>query len=283
MKYLDLILSNKNAVFGLPLLLVILCAGIFGPLVTPSDPFEMNLSNQVLPPFWLEGGSYSFPLGTDQFGRDLFSRIIYGCRASLAVGIIAVLISAVIGVMIGLMSGFFRGIIDEILMTIIDVQMAFPFFLLALVISFLLGPSIQNTIVALGIAGWVTFARVTRGEVMTVKEREYVLAANSVGCSTFRILTKHILPQLLTPIIILSTLQIGRVIIVESGLSFLGMGIQPPIPTWGNMMSEGREYMLNAWWYSTFPGLAVTLAVLAFNITGDWLRDLFDPKSKLRN
>ena len=222
-------------------------------------------------------------LGTDQFGRDLLTRIMVGGRATLIVGLLSVIFSGFIGIPIGLLSGYNRGRLDEFIMAIADVQLAFPFLLLVLVISFLLGPSLQNTIIALGIAGWVPYARVTRGEVLSIREHDYVWAAKSIGCHPIRIICKHLFPQVITPLIIVATLQMAWILVIESALSFLGMGVQAPTPSWGNMLSEGRVHLMTSWWYATFPGLAITFTVLGLNLIGDWIRDVFDPKSRLRN
>ena len=280
---LRLFLGSRSAKSGVPIVLLVVVVAVFAPVIGPQDPFEHNLYQRVQPPFWQTGGNISYPLGTDQFGRDLLSRIFMGGRASLAVGVSAVLLSGLIGVPLGLVSGYAGSRVDEVIMALVDVQMAFPFLLLALVVIFLLGPSLQNLVIALGFAGWVTYARVVRGEVLSVKEREFVVAARAIGSRHSRIVFRHILPQVVTPLIIVATLQIAWMIVIEAALSFLGLGVQPPTPTWGNMLADGREYMLDAWWFPTFPGLAIVITVLGINTLGDWLRDIFDPRSALRN
>ncbi len=280
---LRLFLTSRAALTGVPIVFIVVLAAIFAPYITPNDPFEHHLSRRVEPPFWLKEGSIARPLGTDQFGRDLLSRIFLGGRASLIVGVSAVFLAVVIGVPLGLLSGYARGLVDESIMAFVDVMLAFPFLLLAMVIVFLLGPSLTNVVIALGAAGWVTYTRVVRADVLSLREREFVVAAKSIGCNEIRIIARHIFPQIVTPLIVVATLQLAGFIVVEAALSFLGMGIQPPTPTWGNMLAEGREYMLNAWWYATFPGLAIMITVLGFNTVGDWLRDILDPRSHLRN
>ncbi len=277
------LLRSPGALFGVPVVLLVIVTALFAPYVSPHDPFEQNLSLRLQPPFWEEGGELSRPLGTDQFGRDLFSRIILGGRASIIVGVSAVLLSALLGIPIGLIAGYSRGRVDEVIMAIADVQYSFPFIFLALVLSYLLGPSLHNTVLALGFAGWVTYARVTRGEVLSIRERDYILAARAIGCSTTRTIVRHVLPQVVTPLIVVGTLQTAWMIVVEASLSYLGMGVQPPTPSWGNILAEGRLHMLNSWWYATFPGIAITITVLGLNMLGDWLRDVLDPRSRLRS
>ena len=277
------LLRSPGALFGVPVVLLVSITALFAPYVTPHDPFEQDLSLRLQPPFWEEGGELSRPLGTDQFGRDLLSRIILGGRASIIVGVSAVLLSALLGIPIGLIAGYSRGRVDEVIMAIADVQYSFPFIFLALVLSYLLGPSLHNTVLALGFAGWVTYARVTRGEVLSIRERDYILAARAIGCSTTRTIVRHVLPQVVTPLIVVGTLQTAWMIVVEASLSYLGMGVQPPTPSWGNILAEGRLHMLNSWGYATFPGIAITVTVLGLNMLGDWLRDVLDPRSRLRS
>ena len=282
-KRLPRLLRSPGALFGVPVVLLVVIAALFAQYVSPHNPFEQDLSLRLQPPFWEEGGEFSRPLGTDQFGRCLFSRIILGGRASIIVGVSAVLLSALIGIPIGLIAGYSRGRVDEVIMAIADVQYSFPFLFLALVLSYLLGPSLHNTVLALGFAGWVTYARVTRGEVLSIRERDYILAARAIGCSTTRTVVRHVLPQVVTPLIVVGTLQTAWMIVVEASLSYLGMGVQPPTPSWGNILAEGRLHMLNSWWYATFPGIAITITVLGLNMMGDWLRDVLDPRSRLRS
>ncbi|PYN28915.1 MAG: peptide ABC transporter permease, partial [Candidatus Rokuibacteriota bacterium] len=247
----------------------------------PHDPLAVNISHRLAPPAWMEGGSPPHPLGTDQVGRDLLARVIYGGRISLVIGVAAVLISATIGVLLGLAAGYFGAGVDWTIMTAINVLLTFPFVLLALAVIAVLGASLGNMIVVLGVAGWPIYARVVRAETMAIREREFILAGRALGMSHARIIFRQILPNLLSPIVVIATLQVAQVIVLESFLSFLGLGVQPPTPAWGNMLGEGRVYMLNSWWIAAFPGLAIFLTTLVINLMGNALRDWFDPHMKL--
>jgi ABC-type dipeptide/oligopeptide/nickel transport system permease subunit len=259
------------------LLLAIVAAAVFAPWVSPHDPLAVNIRHRLAPPVWMEGGTTQHLLGTDQVGRDLLSRMIYGGRVSLVVGVAAVLLSATIGVLLGLGAGYFGGRPDWTIMTAINVMLTFPFVLLALAVIAVLGPSLGNMIIVLGAAGWPIYARIIRAETMAIREREFVLAGRALGMSHARIIFRQILPNLISPIVVIATLQVAQVIILESFLSFLGLGIQPPTPAWGNMLGEGRVYMLNSWWIATFPGLAIFLTTLVINLMGNALRDWLDP------
>ena len=219
--------------------------------------------------------------GTDPVGRDLLSRMIYGGRVSLVVGVAAVLMSATIGVLLGLGAGYFGGRVDWTIMTVINVMLTFPFVLLALAVIAVLGPSLVNMIIVLGVAGWPIYARVIRAETLAIREREFVLAGRALGMSHLRLVFRQIVPNLMSVIVVIATLQVAQVIILESFLSFPGLGIQPPTPAWGNMLGEGRVYMLNSWWIATFPGLAIFLTTLVINLMGNALRDWLDPHLKL--
>ena len=261
--------------------LLVVASAVFAPQISPHDPLAVNIRHRLAPPAWMEGGAPQHLLGTDQVGRDLLSRIIYGGRVSLLVGAGSVLIAATIGVLLGLGAGYFGGRTDWIIMTGINVMLTFPFVLLALAVIAVLGPSLTNMILVLGVAGWPIYARVIRAETMAIREREFVLAGRALGMSHTRIVFRQIAPNLVSVIVVIATLQVAQVIIFESFLSFLGLGIQPPTPAWGNMLGEGRVYMLNSWWIATFPGLAIFLTTLVINLMGNALRDWLDPHLKL--
>jgi peptide/nickel transport system permease protein len=260
------------------ILLALVVTAIFAPQVAPHNPTRERLIDRLLPPVWAEDGEWQYILGTDHLGRDLLSRIIYGSRVSLVVGFTAVIIGGVLGTALGVIAGFFGGPSDEIIMALADMQLAFPTILLAIAIIAVLGPSFANLVMVIGISGWVTYARVARGQVLSLREKEFVEAIRAQGGSRLRIIWRHILPNTLAPLIVVATLDLARTIILESTLSFLALGIQPPTPSWGGMLSDGREYLLSAWWIATFPGVALMLTALSFNRLGDWLRDLTDPR-----
>jgi peptide/nickel transport system permease protein len=262
-------------------LLFMLGAALLAPLLAPHSPEEQSLIHRLQPPVWEAGGESEFLLGTDHLGRDILSRMLYGARISLAIGFFAVIIGSLTGSVIGMVAGYAGGWIDEVLMTIADMQLAFPFILLAIAIIAVLGPSKDalplNLVILVGISGWMTYARVCRGLVLSLKEREFVQSVRALGGSDKRILFLHLLPNMLSPIVVLATLDLARLIVLESTLSFLGLGVQPPNPSWGGMLGEGRQYLDTAWWISTFPGLAIMLTTLAISRGGDWLRDVLDP------
>ena len=267
----------RLGVLGGFLILILLITAIFTPWLAPHDPYEQDIMNRLLPPVWMKGGSSDFPLGTDYLGRELLSRIMYGTRVSLVVGVSAVILQVVIGVFLGLLAGYYGGRIDSIISFMVNVMMGFPFILLAMSLVAVLGPSLQNIIIALGFTGWPVFTRVVRIETIKLREQEFVLAATTLAFKTKRILARHILPNLLPTVLVIGTVEIARAIIRESLLSFLGLGIQPPTPSWGTMLAEGRDYMLMQWWLAAYPGLAIFMAALGINLLGDALRDLLDP------
>ena len=258
-------------------LLLIVASAALAPWISPHDPLAVNIRHRLAPPAWMDGGSVQHLLGTDQVGRDLLSRMIYGGRVSLVAGVAAVLMSATIGVLLGLGAGYFGGRADWTIMTVINVMLTFPFVLLALAVIAVLGPSLPNMILVLGVAGWPIYARAIRAETMAIREREFVLAGRALGMSHLRIVFRQVVPNLVSVIVVIATLQVAQVIVLESFLSFLGLGIQPPTPAWGNMLGEGRVYMLNSWWIATFPGLAIFLTTLVINLMGNALRDWLDP------
>ena len=263
-----------SAVF---MLLTVLSA-VLASVISPYDPVRQALRARLTDPTWFpKEGKRQYLLGTDHVGRDILSRVIHGSRVSLIVGFAAVIIGTLLGGSLGLLSGYAGGIVDEAIMLVADAQLAFPFILLAIGIIAVLGPSFANLIIVVGISGWVTYARVIRATVLSLKEREFVLAIRGLGGSTWRVLLTHILPNTFSPLLVVATLELARTIILESTLSFLGLGVQPPTPSWGGMMSEGREYLDSAWWISTFPGLVLMLTALVVSRVGDWLRDVLDP------
>jgi peptide/nickel transport system permease protein len=262
------------------LLLLIVASAILAPWVAPTDPLAVDIRHRLAPPSWMAGGTRDNVLGTDQVGRDLLSRVVHGGRVSLVVGVAAVLISASLGVLLGLGAGYVGGRTDVVIMTVINVMLTFPFILLALAVIAVLGPSLVNMIVVLGVADWPLYARVVRAETRSIRERDFIAASRALGLGHFRIVFRQILPNLVSTIVVIATLQVARVIILESFLSFLGLGIQPPTPAWGNMLGEGRVYMLNSWWIAAFPGLAIFVTTLAINLMGNALRDWLDPHMK---
>ena len=281
LRWLRSLLRSPVGLLGFVLVAAAVVLALGAPLIAPHDPTEFNLRSRLLPPSWL-GGEPGFFLGTDQLGRDLLSRLIFGSRISLLVGVLGVSISMLIGVTLGLISGYMGGLIDNIISRVIDTFMAIPFILLALAVVGVVGTGGGNSliilIVVLGLTGWITFARVVRGEVLSVKNLEYVEAANALGQYRNMVLLRHVLPNVTASIIVLATLQIATVIIAESSLSFLSLGVQPPTVTWGIMLADGRDHLATSWWLSTFPGIAITLTTLGMILLGDWLRDVLDPR-----
>jgi peptide/nickel transport system permease protein len=262
-------------------LLVIVAITIFAPWIAPHDPLAVDIRHRLSPPAWMPGGTVEHLLGTDQVGRDLLARMIFGGRVSLVVGVTSVLLSATIGVLLGLAAGYFGGNTDWTIMTVINVVLTFPFVLLALAVIAVLGPSLTNMIIVLGVAGWPIYARVVRAETLAIRERDFVMAGRALGMGHTRLVFRQIAPNLVSTIVVIATLQVAQVIILESFLSFLGLGVQPPTPAWGNMLGEGRLYMLNSWWIATFPGLAIFVTTLVINLMGNALRDWLDPHLKL--
>lgn len=265
---------------GITILLFVLGA-VFAPQITTHDPTRGNLRLRLDPPAWFEGGNWDYPLGTDAQGRDLLTRIIFGARISLLVGILSVGISILVGVALGAVAGYFRGWVDNVVSRFADLLLAFPFLIFAIGVMAFLGPGFNNLILALTFKGWVEFFRLARGEMLAEKTKEYVEAAVVTGQSHTAIIVKEILPNIIQSVFVLGTLRMGYMIITEASLSFLGLGIQPPTPAWGTMVAAGRDYMLVAWWVTTFPGIAILLLVLAINLFGEGLRDILDPRLKI--
>jgi peptide/nickel transport system permease protein len=218
------------------------------------------------------------PLGTDELGRDILSRILYGSRTTLLIAAGAVILGGAVGTLLGIIAGYYRGIVDRILMRVVDIQLALPLMLLALLVVAAVGASTQNLVIVLALTSWLRYARIIRGQVLALREREFILSAHAIGAGTWRIMIKHLLPNVMTPVLVIATLELARIIIMDAALSFLGLGVQPPSPSWGRMLADGRVYITTAWWIVTFPGLAILLTVLSVNLLGDWLRDYFDPK-----
>lgn len=274
-------LRRGSGLFNVGVLLVVGAAALTAPWITGRDPMFGEPAKRLRPPAWYAVGTSEHPLGTDQLGRDVYTRLVYGSRISLIVGLGTVLISAVLGSAVGLVAGYFEGRIGTGLMRLADIQLAFPFLLLALAVVAAVGAGLLNVILILGIAGWATFARVVRAQVLSIKQREYVIAVQAIGAGQLTIVVRHVVPNVLTPVIVLATATVANNIVVEASLTFLGLGVQPTIPSWGSMLADARDYLAVAWWMGIFPGVALMLTVLAINLLGDWLRDFLDPT--LRN
>jgi peptide/nickel transport system permease protein len=262
----------------LGIIAVFVLASILAPFVNLPDPQEQSLRLKFRPPVWEERGTWANPLGTDRLGRDMLSRMVWGSRVSLAAGVLTVLLASAFGAAVGLVAGYYGGRVDGFLMRMTDATLSFPVILLALILAVTVGPSFTNVVVAIAVILWARYARVMRGQVLTLMELDFIAQARIAGAGAWRIITRHLLPNTFNTLVVLVTLQIGYVIIVEASLSFLGAGIPPPTPAWGSMIAEGRDFVTSAWWVSFFPGAAILLVVLAFNLLGDWLRDTLDPK-----
>ena len=277
------LVASKSALLALAVLTLVIFAAVFAPLIAPHDPGTsgtLDITRRLRPPLW-SGGTAEHLLGTDALGRDILSRILYGARVSLVIGVLAVALSGWVGVTLGLLAGYHGGLVDDVIMRISDVQLAFPFVLLAISVMAVLGASLQNLIVVLAIGGWVTYARIVRSQVLVLREKEFVQAARTIGLGAWPIMVRHILPNAIAPIIIVASYSVANVILTEAFLSFLGLGVEPSIPAWGSMVAEGRDYLRDAWWLTTFPGLAIMATVLGVNLLGDWLRDYLDPRLKV--
>lgn len=274
-------LRRGSGPFNLGFLLLVTAAAVAAPWITGRDPTFGEPAQRLRPPAWEAAGTSANALGTDQLGRDVYTRLVYGARISLVVGFGTMLISALLGSTLGLVAGYFEGRVGTGLMRLADVQLAFPFLLLALAVVAAVGAGLLNVILVLGIAGWATFARVVRAQALSLKQREYVEAVRAIGAAQPRIVLRHLVPNVLTPVIVLATATVANNIVVEASLTFLGLGVQPTIPSWGSMLADARDYLAVAWWMGIFPGLALMLTVLAINLLGDWLRDYLDPT--LRN
>lgn len=276
--FLRRLARRRTALFGLCVVVAVLVLAVAAPWVTSWDPIEQDIPSRLQAPGSVHASGRVHLLGTDHLGRDLLARIVFGARPALLVGFAAVAISGLLGLVLGLVSGYFGGRVDDVFMRLADIQLAFPFILLAIAVIGVLGPSLPVIIVVIGVSSWVVYARVVRSEVLSIREREFVQAAHALGVRDVRILLRHVLPNALTPWLVVATLDMARVIVIESALSFLGLGVQPPTPTWGGMLADGRVYISTAWWLATFPGLAILLTVLGINLFGDGLRDTLDPR-----
>lgn len=272
--------ENKGAVVGLVVFVAIVLIALAAPLIAPHSPVLQNRNALLIPPFWQEGGSTAYLLGTDAVGRDILSRLIFGAQYSLFIGVVVVVIAVTVGIAVGLIAGYVGGWVDTVIMRVMDIILAFPSLLLALVLVAVLGPGLVNAMIAISLVLQPHFVRLTRASVMAEKNREYVTAARVVGASPLRLMVVTILPNCLGPLIVQATLSFSNAILDAAALGFLGMGAQPPTPEWGTMLAEAREFILRAWWVVTFPGLAILVTVLAINLVGDGLRDALDPKMK---
>src|SRR6056297_1849857 len=268
--------GNYSAIISILFIILLITSAVFSKQIAPHDPMSQDLMSRLKPPFWMDGGSFNNPLGTDHLGRDLFSWLIYGARISLVISFLAVVLSGVIGGVLGLFAGYYGGLIDDIIMRFVDIQMAFPFILLALILLSVMGSGFINIVIVLSLTNWFYYARLVRSEVLNIKSSQFVEAAKAIGVSDIGIIFKHIAPNVVNSLIILATLRTASVVLLESALSFLGLGIQE-MPTWGVALANGRHYLNNAWWLATFSGLSIFFTILSVNLVGDWLRDVSDP------
>ncbi|MBE0336659.1 ABC transporter permease subunit [Paenibacillus sp. 23TSA30-6] len=276
------LLRSKTGTVGAVIILLVSLTALFAPLLATHNPADIDPLNRLKPPMWLAGGLPEHWLGTDNLGRDMWSRIVYGARVSLIVGVGAVLVSGTIGAILGLLAGFYGRWVDATIMRVADAFLAIPAILLMLVVLAVVGPGMTTLIFVIGVTNWVSYTRVVRGEVLSIKERDFVKAAKAIGSKNSRILLKHILPNVLSSFIVISGMNVATTIIMEASLSFLGLGITPPAVSWGGMLSDGRQYVATSWWVATFPGLAITITVLGVIFLGDWLRDVLDPHMKAK-
>ena len=275
--------AAKWPLLAMVILIIVLFVSIFGSTISPLDPNRQNIMLRLAEPMADGPGEATFMLGSDALGRDVLSRLIYGARVSLLVGISAILVGGTIGISAGLVSGYFGGWIDDVIMRLGDIQLAFPFILLAIMFLVVLGPGLINLILVLGVGQWVTYARIVRAQTLSLREKEFVEAARALGDSTTSIIFRTILPNIVAPLTVIASFNVASVILAEASLSFLGLGVPPDVPTWGSMLAQSRDQLIaNKWWLAIFPGLAIVFTVLSFNIIGDWLRDFLDPRLKER-
>lgn len=271
------ILRHPLVVASVFVVATMVVVAIAAPLIAPYDPYEQSLETRLGPPIWA-GGSFAHPLGTDQLGRDVLSRLMYGARVSIAIGVMAVLVSGVLGVAAGVAAGFYGGLVDELLMRLADLRLALPFVLLVISVIAVFGPSFTNLIVILGLTGWVPYAKIVRAEALSMREREFIVAARALGATNTRLMFRHILPNTVAAAIVIGSLELANIIVVEASLSFLGLGVQAPTPSWGNMLGESRDYLMSNFWLATLPGIAISITAISVNLIGDWLRDILDPR-----
>lgn len=271
----------RGGLAGAAVVTLIVAAAALAPWLAPHNPYVGRVVDRLLPPVWMDGADPGYPLGTDQIGRDVLSRLLYGGRVSLSIAVVAVFVACTFGLSLGLLAGFYRGWLDWTISAGVDVMLTFPFVLLALATIAVLGPSIRNVVIVLGVTGWPIYTRVVRAEVVRLRTLEFAVAARAIGLTNARIVLRHIVPNLLNAVIVIASLDIARFIIVEAFLSYLGLGVQPPTPSWGGMLGEFRPFMFDRWWLPTFPGMAIFLTALAVNLVGDGLRDYLDPQSRM--
>ena len=269
---------SRLAFFGAVILAAMVAMAALAPALAPHDPEQVDVRNRLQPPAMMEGGTSAHILGTDNVGRDLASRVMYGARVSLFVGLSTVLIGGLLGMILGVVAGYFRGIVETVIMRLVDIQLAFPSILLAVALMAILGPSVRNVILVLSLATWAPFCRVARGQTLSVCGQDYVTAAHALGARNLHVILRYVVPNILSPLIVIASFALATNIINEASLSFLGVGVPPTTPTWGGMLGEGRNYLRLAWWVATLPGIALMLTVYSVNVIGDWLRDHFDPR-----
>ncbi|HMR34047.1 MAG TPA: ABC transporter permease [Geminicoccaceae bacterium] len=274
------LLSNWTAIGAAAVVLAFGLVALLAPWLAPQDPYEADLFRRLQPPAWLEGGEWAYPLGCDALGRDILSRIVYGTRISMLIGVVVVLAATVVGTVAGLAAGYLRGWVDIAVSRVVDVLLGFPYLIFAIGLMAAMGPGLGNIILALVVKEWVLPCRVVRAETLAARQMEYVEAARALGASSLHITLREILPNILSPVIVVATFRMASVIIIEASLSFLGLGVQPPAPSWGSMVADGRQFLLDAWWVSTLPGIAILLLVLAINLASQGLRDAFDPRAR---
>lgn len=273
-------LRNRSAVAAAVTILVIACAAIFAPLIAPHAVDDTDLLRRLQPPAWMEGGEWAFPLGCDGLGRDILSRLIFGARVSISIGLLVVALAVSIGTIAGLAAGYLRGAVDTMLSRLAEILLAFPYLIFAVGLMAMTGPGLHNLVLALVYREWVVSFRVVRGETLAAREIEYVEAARALGASRLHIMLREILPNILSPILVVGTVRMATVIMLEASLSFLGLGVQSPTASWGAMVADGRDFLLDAWWVSTIPGLAILALVLSINVASQGFRDAFDPRMR---